>query len=172
MLIEKIINCSGCGQLLKLPNKNQVAVRQLQCPKCGKLLVVSFLEDDKRKTAEPEEEGTVCAPGGDTSKPCPYVEFEGKRYFLTRTTNVIGRWASASAADIQLQTRDMYMGRHHAVINRKTDETGNIVYTLSAKDAKNGLSVNGIKVGTDDEIKLLDGAIIEMGKSFIIYRTQ
>lgn len=171
MLIEKIINCSGCGQLLKLPNKNQVAVRQLQCPKCGKLLVVSFLEEDKHKDAA-EEDGTVCDPSADPSNPCPYIEFEGNRYYLTRPVNVIGRRATTSSADIQLPTRDMYMGRHHAVIARKTDETGNNVCTLKAKDAKNGLSVSNINVGPDDEIKLLDGAIIKMGKSYIIYRTQ
>ena len=121
MLNEKIINCSSCNQLLKIPNKKQVAVRQIQCPKCGNSIIVSFLEESagptKTAPATDDSGDTIYGTLGENLKAC--IEFNGRKYPIEKDENIIGRQASTSHADIQLPTTDTYMARHHAVITRQ-----------------------------------------------------
>ena len=159
MLNEKIINCSSCNQLLKIPNKKQVAVRQIQCPKCGNSIIVSFLEESagptKTAPATDDSGDTIYGTLGENLKAC--IEFNGRKYPIEKDENIIGRQASTSHADIQLPTTDM---------------TGNTVCTLRCADAKNGLAVNDMPVEERDEVVLLDGAKITMGRSVVIYRIE
>ena len=109
MLNEKIINCSSCNQLLKIPNKKQVAVRQIQCPKCGNSIIVSFLEESagptKTAPATDDSGDTIYGTLGENLKAC--IEFNGRKYPIEKDENIIGRQASTSHADIQLPTTDM-----------------------------------------------------------------
>ncbi len=163
MLSEKVVSCGKCGQKLKIPNKYNEAARQVQCPVCHNGIFVSFIE------AVAEDLQTVYGPvqeNGGNSGSCPYLYYNGTKHFLEKDVMVIGRKAQTSSADIQISTSDMYMGRHHAVITR----IGNDTCTLKAKDAKNGLSVNGIAIGANDEVNLLNGAEIKMGNTIVIFR--
>lgn len=168
ILTEKIIKCSGCGQALKIPNSRREIVKTVNCPKCHCPLVVNFIDESAPnnkpdETEDPDDGGTVY-------KTDPYVEFNGIKYYLKKDENVIGRRASTSMADIQIDSNDMYMGRHHAVITKKRDRYGNTVYSLKCKDAKNGLSVNNIPVGATEEVNLLNGANIRMGRTVIVFK--
>ena len=83
---------------------------------------------------------------------------------------MIGRKASTSNADIQFETSDLYMGRHHALVNKLTDYAGNSVCTIKCHEAKNGITVNDIPLSPSDEINLLDGARVRMGRSVVVFR--
>ena len=165
MLSEKIVSCGKCGQKLKIPNKNNEAARHIQCPVCHNGIFVSFIEE---ATIESETVyGPAPIPGDNVnSSSCPYLFYNGMKHFLEKEVMVIGRKAQTSTADIQIATSDMYMGRHHAVITK----IGNDTCTLKAKDAKNGLSVNDIALGANDEVNLLDGAEIKMGNTKMVFR--
>ena len=164
MLSEKIVSCGKCGQKLKIPNKNNESARQVQCPVCHNGIFVSFIEeatDELQTVYGPPFQGNNAGTGS-----CPYLYYNGMKHFLEKEVMVIGRKAQTSTADIQIATSDMYMGRHHAVITK----IGHDTCTLKAKDAKNGLSVNDIAIGVNDEVNLLDGAEIKMGHTVMVFR--
>ena len=173
ILSEKIIKCTGCGQGLKVPNSALVVAKNVKCPKCGESLLVNFIDsqtENSDKTSENENEGqTVYGGGQNASNTIAWLEFEGMKYYIEKPVSVVGRRAGTSTADIQIDTTDMYMGRHHAVITMKSDFSGNTVYTLKRKDAKNGLSVNNIPVAEQEETVLLSGAEIRMGHTVVVF---
>ena len=167
ILKEKIVTCPGCKKKLKIPNKHLESARQVRCPVCQYVLFVNFISDEAE---EVEGSSTVYGPPvKHMGNEKPYLAFEGKIYFLEESVNIIGRKASTSTANIQIDTNDRYMGRHHAVITKRTDQIGNFICTLKPKDAKNGLCVNGIELTANDEVNLLDGASIKMGNTMMVF---
>ncbi len=169
ILKEKIVICNKCKTRLRVPNRLLEAARQTACPKCKNMLFVNFIEEGNGDDAEDEAEDPTVLGGKFGSAPTPYLEFNGNKYYIEKKNTVIGRKAATSNADIQLDTNDMYMGRHHAEII-KTDYYGTCNCILKAKDAKNGLSVNGIEMSNNDAVKLLDGAHIKMGNTVVAFR--
>ena len=172
ILSEKIIKCTGCGQGLKVPNTALVVAKTVKCHKCGTSLLVNFVDSQKADSEQPatdESNETVYGSGLTNDNSSAWLEFEGMKYYINNPVSVVGRRAGTSTADIQIDTTDMYMGRHHAVITKKTDFSGNTVYTLKRKDAKNGLSVNNIPVGDQEETVLLSGAAIRMGHTVVVF---
>lgn len=171
ILSEKIIKCPHCDKGLKVANSKLEVAKSVKCPVCGNMLLVNFVDDN---APEPEEQDngsqTIYQDGPAPASDNAYLEYDGMRYKIEREVSVIGRRAGTSTADIQIDSQDMYMGRHHAVITRKTDFSGNTVYSLKCKDAKNGLTVNNIPVGENDETILLDGANIRMGHTVVVFR--
>lgn len=185
ILTEKTVRCSSCDQLLKILNTRQLAARQVKCPKCGETIFINFVEDDISPVSEPhaasatnedETSHTIYTKEGGSgsddspSSPTPYFEFGGQKYPIEKSRSVIGRKASTSNADIQFETSDLYMGRHHALVNKLTDYAGNSVCTIKCYEAKNGITVNDIPLSPSDEINLLDGARVRMGRSVVVFR--
>lgn len=173
ILSEKIIKCTGCGQGLKVPNSALVVAKTVKCPKCGTSLLVNFVDSQTAEPGQPAKDEnsneTVYGSGLTNDNSTAWLEFEGMKYYINNPVSVVGRRAGTSTADIQIDTTDMYMGRHHAVITKKTDFSGNTVYTLKRKDAKNGLSVNNIPVAEQEETVLLSGAAIRMGHTVVVF---
>ena len=163
ILTEKIVACSNCKKTLKIPNKLRESARQVSCPACRTPLFVNFFVEDPE---EPAGGATVYGPIGQEK---PYIEHNGNKYFLEAQTTVIGRKAKTSTADIQIETDDMYMGRHHAIITKRTGPSGICTCSLRPKDAKNGLSVNDIELTERDEVDLFDGARIRMGNTVMVF---
>lgn len=171
ILSEKIIKCTGCGKSLKVPNSRLEVSRSVKCPNCGCPLFVNFVDEYGSETpSEPSSQDGGETVYGSTQASGAYLEYEGMRYDIEQDVTVVGRRAGTSTADIQIDSQDMYMGRHHAVITRKTDFSGNTAYSLKCKDAKNGLTVNNIPVGESGVTVLLDGANIRMGHTVVVFR--
>ena len=174
ILSEKIIKCTGCGQGLKVPNSALVVAKTVKCPKCGASLLVNFVDSQTANTNESDDNGnegqTVYGGEQNTSNTTAWLEFQGMKYYIDKPVCIVGRRAGTSTADIQIDTADMYMGRHHAIITMKTDFSGNTVFTLKRKDAKNGLSVNNIPVAEQEETVLLSGAEIRMGHTVVVFK--
>lgn len=174
ILSEKIIKCTGCDKSLKVPNSRLEVSRSVKCPNCGCSIFVNFVDEyasESPASSQPSptnESETIY--GGEQHSTGAYLEYEGMKYYIDQDVTVVGRRAGTSTADLQIDSQDMYMGRHHAVITRKTDFTGNTVYSLKCKDAKNGLTVNNIPVGQSGETVLLDGANIRMGHTVVVFR--
>lgn len=176
ILSEKIIKCTDCGKTLKVPNKNLEVAKSIKCPNCGCPRLVNFVDEhstDAPQTDVQEETNnteTIYGGEGRSASGQACLEYDGMKYPIEQDMTVVGRRAGTSMADIQIDSQDMYMGRHHAVITRKRDFTGNTVFSLKCKDAKNGLTVNNIPVGENGETVLLDGANIRMGHTVVVFR--
>lgn len=175
ILSEKIIKCTDCGKTLKVPNKSLEVAKNIKCPNCGCPRLVNFVDEHAGENPQPTADMQTGADDqltqyGQSASGQAYLEYDGMKYEIQQDVTVVGRRAGTSTADIQIDSQDMYMGRHHAVITRKKDYTGNTVYSLRCKDAKNGLTVNNIPVGDNGETVLLDGANIRMGHTVVVFR--
>jgi len=168
ILQEKRVVCSGCKKTLRIQNRKMELSSQLICPVCKSPVFVSFLADNiQEANAVNSENPTIYSP---THSFKPYIEYNGSKYYIEKDVTVIGRKASTSTADIQLESNDMYMGRHHAAIIKGIDSMGCQSCMLRAQDAKNGLSVNNIELSQSDQVKLLNGAEIKMGNTVVRFR--
>ncbi len=163
ILTEKIVTCSTCKKKLKIPNKLSESARQVTCPVCKTPLFVNFYVE------ESPERGEMQTIYGPMTAEKPYIEYNGIKHYLEAQVTVIGRKAKTSTADIQIDTDDMYMGRHHAIITKRTGPSGFTTCSLRPKDAKNGLSVNDIELNSADEVDLFDGARIKMGNTVMVF---
>lgn len=160
---------------MRVPNKKQEAVRNINCPKCKNPLFISFIpdssicqtnnetQDNNADTIYINQEGVKAHSG--------YLDIEGVRYDITKDISIIGRKASTSKADIQIATNDMYMGRQHAVITRNNGALEGTLFTIRDYQSKNGLTVDGIQVGGNIETPIVNGSRIKMGNTTIIFKT-
>lgn len=164
----KKVKCPTCGVVLEVRNSKVEIFKIINCPQCGTKLRVRFEQVDNSvvdaKTFIAGMDG-----GGETiiAKTEPFdlkvfIVCEGKTYELHDGRNLVGRKASTSLADIQLEVEDRFMSRNNAVVNviRTSD-----YFTVSIANHQNK---NPIKVGTvalldGDELVLSDGDEITMG---------
>ena len=163
----KIVRCKNCNAELQVPNPNNEAVRVVQCPFCRIGLRVVF----KKIYVPPvdEEPGTVLG-GGEINKSTKAVLVcNGKEYPLRLGKNVVGRKASTSKADVQIDTDDLTMSRSHSIF-----------YVVKVGDTlrvgiANANNLNPTKVGSKilkkgDDLDLSDGTILTFGSTKLTLR--
>ena len=160
---------------MKVPNKNQEAVRNINCPRCKRMIIVSFLQDApidiNKQVGLGSDDDTVYIKPSVGNRVTPYLVAGGMRYDITKKVSIIGREARTSTADIQIPTNDLYMGRQHAVITRTSDTPNGYMFTISDYSSKNGLKVDGKLVCGDMQMPLSDGSCIKMGNTTLIFKT-
>jgi len=174
----KRIECPKCKVVLDVKQVNEQLERRFLCPRCRAELLVKFSPNPA-----PIEAPTFCAKPRPTSEKAscetqlfsapPKQEkdvrltFNGKSYKLSEGRNIVGRSAQSSQADIQIDVDDMYMSRHHCIINVSTLPDNSKKVVLNNYKNKNVTAVNGQQLLEDDVIRLADGNIITMGKTNI-----
>ena len=109
--------------------------------------------------------------GDDVLQSC-YLLHEGKQYDLAIGSNTVGRLASTSIADVQIDTDDLFMSREHAVINVRRLPNGSLKIDISNFKNKNTTKVNGLLLEHDDAIVLHDDDTIEMGSTSLSFHTK
>lgn len=191
---EKRVKCTSCGAPLVVRNSKNEEVKIITCPKCKSPLKVKFppiavqepLEAKTIVVNFPQKGGasTVLAGGGSLQSgetqyvPKPsqqkqyYLYLNGKRYPLSAGRNVVGRKASSSDAQVQIETSDLYMSRRHICIEviRLTD--GSTKVLVSNDKNKNSTYVNGCKLNTGDRVVLTNGTQIKMGETIVTYQEE
>ena len=188
---EKRVKCTNCGAVLSVRNSKNEELKIITCKVCKTQLIVKFppiaKEPLEAKTvlANPSsgEATTVLGAGlsqsGDTQYvPKPniqkqyYLFLNGKRYPLSAGRNVVGRKASSSDAQVQIETSDLYMSRRHICIEviRLTD--GSTKVFVSNDKNKNSTYVNGSKLNTGDRVVLTNGTQIKMGETIVTYQEE
>ena len=189
---EKRVKCTNCGVILDVRNSKGEAVKIITCPECKSQLKVNFPPEAVQEPLEAKtvlanpssgETTTVLGAGlsqsGDTQYvPKPniqkqyYLFLNGKRYPLSAGRNVVGRKASSSDAQVQIETSDLYMSRRHICIEviRLTD--GSTKVFVSNDKNKNSTYVNGCKLNTGDRVVLTNGTQIKMGETIVTYQEE
>lgn len=97
--------------------------------------------------------------------------FNGKTIPLASGRNIVGRKAETSQATVQIPADDLYMSRHHCVINVSYGADGRPKVTLSNYQNKNRTAVNGRVINGQDNILLSDGNQITLGRTTMTFKT-
>ncbi len=86
--------------------------------------------------------------------------------------NVIGRRSKGTEIDAPIETSDMSMDRRHCIINVKRDKQGKVVYTLRDNPSLTGTFLMNEILGDKDRVRIEDGAVITIGATSLILRTE
>ena len=169
------IKCPGCGVVLRVTNSKDEPEKRFACPKCGKRIVVPFykLKPEDGETQLDGKGGSQSTQlcGDDIMQSC-FLLHEGKEYELTIGSNTVGRLATTSIADVQIDSDDLFMSREHAVVNVRRLPNGSLKIDISNFKNKNTTKVNGLLLEHDDAIVLHDGDTIEMGNTSLSFHTK
>lgn len=118
------------------------------------------------------------ANGGDTQLVTPHITksasaklvYNGICYTLRNGRNIVGRKATTSSADVQIDTQDRYMSRQHCMITVTALADGSLKAVLKNYQNKNATTVDGLELAEDDEIRLNDGNSITLGRTTITFK--
>ena len=98
------------------------------------------------------------------------LECNGGSYELELGDNTIGRKAKTSQATLQIDTTDRYMSRQHALITIRRLPDGDLKSVLHNDQNKNDTLINGHAIANGDEIRLINGTRITMGRTTLTYK--
>ena len=94
---------------------------------------------------------------------------KGIEYPLPIGRNVVGRKASSSSADIQIETEDKFMSREHMIINVRRLPDGGIKVDVSNHKNKNSTRINDLLLQSGDAIVLHDGDKLQAGSTVMTF---
>lgn len=186
----KRIICPKCRSVLDVKNSQNETVKQITCPSCKTILQVRFQpqqEPMEAKTfyAPPKQPVAdngatqlvggsfgatqlVMSPKNETAKAS--LVFGGVSYPLEEGQNIVGRKATTSTANVQIETADRYMSRQHCSITVTTLPDGTKKAVLSNYQNKNLTTIDGQPIETGDTIRLTNGNSITMGHTTVTFK--
>lgn len=167
----KRVKCPQCGSILQVKNSAGESVKNVKCPICQNQLQVLF-PDLSGKTiygGVPDDGHTVLPTKQNLEKSCVLL-VDGIEYELLLGRNTVGRKADSSMASLQFVTSDMYMSRHHSVINVRRIADGSLRVSILNYQNKNKTYVDKNPLEEGEEIVLHDGSIILMGKTQVRFK--
>ena len=172
-----IITCPDCSSTLMVDNPEGVAVKYIKCNQCGKQLMVRFRNQIHSDGAETQlggapTSGATQLGGAKVQQLTCFLILDGKEYELQIGPNTVGRKASSSTADVQLETSDLYISRNHALINVRRLPDGNIKVDISNSKNKNTTKINGVILEDGDAFVLHDEDKILLGKTIVTFKTK
>ena len=164
----KTVKCPSCEVVLEVKNSKNEEVKIINCPQCGTALRVRFpKQTNEAMDAETHIAGvgrgseTIIANVKNTSGKAVIV-CEGKQYELREGRQIVGRKASTSTADVQLDVSDRYMSRLNAFIN-VIKAGGQLQVSIANHKNQNPIKVGTLQLKPGDEIVLNDGDNFTMG---------
>ena len=169
------IKCPSCGVVLRVTNSKNEPEKRFSCPKCGKRIVVPFYRL-KVEDGETQLDGNPVAQStqlGDANlqQSCHLI-CNGVEYPLPIGRNVVGRKASSSSADIQIETLDKFMSREHMIINVRRLPDGGIKVDVSNHKNKNSTRINDLLLQSGDAIVLHDGDKLQAGSTVMTFHIE
>lgn len=90
---------------------------------------------------------------------------------LQEGDNIIGRRCIGTVVQVPIETSDMSMDRRHCIINVRRNKQGDLVYTLRDAPSLTGTFLNNEILNDKDRIRIDDGAIVTIGATTFILRT-
>lgn len=172
--------CPECGRKIVIPAGISVTAR-LKCPQCAR--VGSFADfTDHTSNSESDVAPTETAGGESTQIIDPAAFRPGSLVFVSDDNswtgskqpihlkigkNMIGRRAQKMSVEVPLPTVDDQMSRRHAVIEMVKSANGSIRHYISDAGSTNGTYVNGVLLRQGEEIGLVKGTVIKMGKTVL-----
>ena len=163
----KIVRCNNCKRELEVQNSKNEAIKVVKCPYCGIGLRVKF--KDFNVPPIDNEPGTMLGGINKNKATKAVLVCNGKEYPLRLGNNVVGRKASTSVADVQIDTKDLYMSRNNSILKVvKAGETLRVGITNS--ENKNPTKVGSVILNDGDEFDLSDGTILTLGNTKLTLR--
>lgn len=159
----KRVRCPKCKSVLEVRNSLREDVKVIVCPQCRARLKVVFHQPDTNR-------GQTILPLQMLSKGVPTLCFDDHDYKLHDGLNTIGRQATTSDADIQIETSDMLMSRQHAIIEYRHLEGGFFQCVIGNDKNKNVTMVNNHPLTDGDRILLYDGDTVQLGNTKMTFR--
>jgi len=181
MAKSKLVKCDSCGLTIDVPQRGDEAFRLFRCPNCSHKLRADFdpqPEDSSgtiygggratnRQQKRPDSEGTVYAAKKNV-RTC-MLKCGGKTYSLHNGRNIIGRKASVSDTDVQIETADKHMSRQHATIKVTRVADGSMRTLISCNKDRLTTIVNGQSLAVGDEVVLTSGVSVVLGQTSLLY---
>jgi DNA-directed RNA polymerase subunit N (RpoN/RPB10) len=94
-------------------------------------------------------------------------EFHAEQFFsIEKETTIVGRKATTSNAEIQIETKDRNMSREHIILKKKSKGR----FVLADNSSSNGTFLDEVQLEENEEVYLEDGNIICIGKTEINIR--
>ena len=166
----KTVKCPSCGVVLEVRNSKSEELKIINCPNCSMILRVRFgrqvgeIMDAETHIAGSGEDGNTMLVGTTPTGDKAVIVCGGRRYELHEGRNIVGRRASTSIADIQIDVADQYMSRLNAIINVKKSGA-QLLVTISNYKNQNPMMVGTMKLLSGDEMVLGNNDVFTMGKT-------
>ena len=187
ILKSKNVRCPNCQAVLSVPNRQNKARLQFNCPRCKQLLVVDFLVNEEPDTdpgasvasrpqsSRPMEAHTVVSPNTVLPSKEKWPQWPGQltcngiTHTLHDGKNTCGRNGSSSMSQFQFPA-DSGVSKEHFIINvsRRVDDTYLVTIT-PFKPRISYTTVDGLPMQYGDEIVLRDGSVIRAHNTFFTY---
>ena len=164
------VKCPWCSAILRIKSAPGMEGKNITCPNCKHISPFTQF-----KTVVPkEEENVTCFPGGIGNVPTPTKEnliigrliipLSGDSYQLLPGKNIIGRKASASVANFQIETGDnKRMSREHLIIEVKRVPSIGFTHLVSLyKERVNKTFINSTELLWGDTLILQNGDILKL----------
>lgn len=168
MIQKTRVKCPSCGVLLDVRNSTGATEKEVSCPNCKSRIVVKFnnanpLNSSPSSEANEQNEFHTSFISGLTDGIMGKLLYNGQAYPLQMGINSVGRKASSSTSNIQIETSDRSMSRLHSIINVTRMFDGTLRTTIKNANNKNATFVSGQILCDGDTIVLNDGDVIKMG---------
>lgn len=183
-----MVKCRHCGSVLKIKSHlfNTVDDKKIKCPTCHEISLLSQCvrlssanQNEKSVYQYPNHNGngSTTYDGADhtelsdTTKKKPknvigVLKIEGSNnvYQLLKGRQIVGRQASSSQAQIQINMGDARrLSREHLVVEVQSDAQGGFRHIASlCKEKLNATFINNDKLDFGDRVILRNGDIIRL----------
>lgn len=164
------VKCPWCSATLRIRQTSGMEGKSITCPNCKHISPFTQF-----KVVVPVEEESVTCFGGGHGKGHPSakenlkigrltIPFSEISYQLKPGINIIGRKASASTADLQIDTGDdKRMSREHLIIEvKRIPSSGFAHYVSLYKEKVNKTFINTTELMYGDTLVLQHGDIIKL----------
>lgn len=162
------VKCPRCGANLSVKMQPGIEHKNLTCPVCKESSIFSSYRVIT-PPKEQEREHTIIKENIKSFSHTPEVVGElrvlssTQLIRLRKGKNIIGRKASNSSADCQIETDNRRISREHLIIEVKNVEGKGVVHMLSLyKEQVNPTSINGESLMWGDSLVLRSGDVITL----------
>lgn len=164
------VKCPWCSAVLRIKPAPGMESKNLTCPNCKH--TSPFIQF--KRVIPAEEESVTCLPGPEGNNLFPSKEnliigrliipLTGISYQLLPGKNIIGRKASTSKANFQIETEDnKRMSREHLIIEVKRIPSTGFTHLVSLdKERVNKTFINSTELLWGDTLILQHGDIIKL----------
>ncbi|MDR0758152.1 MAG: FHA domain-containing protein [Tannerella sp.] len=169
------VKCPHCKVGLKVDEeKIPKGITSFKCPKCKQEISVSLLRElqEERRASGSD---TIVIPTSKKGRGKLVVfpnEYTPEQTFPLEEEGlyIVGRKASASKANICIDTKDKSMSRSHIRIEVKKSAQGSPIHSLSDNQSKNHTLYNGRYLGEEEVIVLKNNDEIVIGDTKLQFR--
>ena len=168
-----IIKCEYCNKNLSLPIVVfKFGIPNLTCPYCKTTFKPAFQNQTQHQNIEDKRglNNTI-----QSEKAWLEISIENKtiKYDILKMESTVGRKSNTSLSDIQLESTDKTMSRHHFTIKR-IEFQGRTQYILKDANSKNHTFIKTkelVQIKSDDEFILQNNDIILAGETIIDFKS-